>query len=98
MGKGQLNEKIQELAKAFLGREITTTELRLYPYLDFVMKNSQKIDQQKLNEADAEILQDLQLHNHIGIDWTKLTMTKKFYDYMNQVLWYGYVVRGEGEK
>ena len=38
--RGQLTEEIQAIAKAFLGREITTVELRLYAYLDYLMKMS----------------------------------------------------------
>lgn len=90
--RGQLNDKIQELAKGFLGREITTTELRLYPYLDYVMKNEQKIEPIHINQEDRGILRILKNEGHIEGGASGLSMTKEFYDYINQVLWFSYVV------
>lgn len=37
--RGCLNPEVQKIAKGFLGREITTRELRLYPYIDYCIKN-----------------------------------------------------------
>ena len=101
--RGQLTEEIQGLAKGFLGREITTTELRLYPYLDYVMKNTQKIEPVRVNREDRDILQKLREEGHIEGGASGLAMTKEFYDYINQVLWIGYVVNaypvgGENDK
>lgn len=90
--RGQLTDEIQGLAKGFLGREITTTELRLYPYLDYLMKNEQRIDPQRCNQADKDVLSVLRQEGHIEGGASGLAMTKEFYDYINQVLWYGYVV------
>jgi len=90
--KGQLTNEIQELARSFLNREITTRELRLYPYLDYVMKNEQKIDPRRVNREERDILQKLREENHIEGGASGLSMTKEFYDYINQVLWLGYVV------
>lgn len=92
MPRGMLNEKIQELAKEFLGREITTTELRLYPYLDYLMKNTQRIDPKSVNQEDRDVLKFLREEGHIEGGASGLAMTKEFYDYINQVLWHGYVV------
>ena len=90
--RGALNDKIQKLAKNFLGREITTTELRLYPYLDYVMKNNQRIDPNAVNQGDKDVLRILKNEGHIEGGVSGLSMTKDFYDYINQVLWHGYVV------
>ena len=90
--RGQLTDKIQELAKDFLGREITTRELRLYAYLDYVMKNEQKIEPRRVDQEERDILQKLRKGNHIEGGASGLSMTKEFYDYINQVLWLGYVV------
>jgi len=90
--RGQLTDKIQGFAKSFLGREITTGELRLYPYLDYVMKNEQKIEPRRVNQEDRDILRKLKEGNHIEGGASGLSMTKEFYDYINQVLWLGYVV------
>lgn len=90
--RGQLTEEIQKLAKDFLGREINTKELRLYPYLDYVMKNSQKIEPNLIGQEEREILRVLKNEGHIEGGASGLSMTKEFYDYINQVLWLGYVV------
>lgn len=90
--RGALTEEIQELAKKFLGREITVKELRLYPYLDYVMKNEQKLNPMMMAEGDRAILRLLKDANHIEGGASGLSMTKEFYDYINQVLWLGYVV------
>ncbi len=90
--RGALTEKIQELAKGFLGREITVRELRLYPHLDYLMKNDQNIDPRHINKEDRIILGILRKQGHIKGGMSGLAMTKEFYDYINQVLWYGYVV------
>ena len=103
MGRGQLTDEIQKLAKEFLKREIDTTELRLYPYFDFVMKNDQYIDPRKINGDDRKVLSRLRSEGYIDYHSetfddkpmrTYLTLTKEFYDYINQVLWLAYVVRG----
>lgn len=89
--RGALTEKIQELAKDFLGREITVRELRLYPYLDYTMKNDQKLDPRKVNQEERDILRVLKDEYHIEGGAGGLSMTKEFYDFINQMLWYGYV-------
>ena len=90
--RGQLTDGIQGLAKGFLGREIDTTELRLYPYLDYQMKNTQKLDPKCCNSDDRKVLKALRSEGHIEGGASGLSMTKEFYDYINQVLWLGYVV------
>lgn len=91
MARGKLTEQIQTLAKEFLGREITTTELRLYPYLDYVIKNEQIIKPTHCNGEDRKVLAELRAARHIEGGASGLSMTKEFYDYINQVLWYSYV-------
>ncbi len=90
--RGRLTDEIQGLAKAFLGREIATTELRLYPYLDYQMKNEQKLDPRRCNSDDRKVLAVLRHEGHIEGGASGLSMTKEFYDYINQVLWFSYVV------
>jgi len=90
--RGVLTDDIQTLAMQFLNRKITVRELRLYPYLDSVMKNDQKLDPRKINQEERGILSVLKSEGHIEGGITGLAMTKEFYDYINQVLWLGYVV------
>jgi len=98
MGRGAITDKVQELAKGFLGREITVKELRLYPYFDFVMKNHQKIDPLKINAEEREIFMTLKKEGHMEGGMTGLAMTREFFDYINNVLWEAYVVNGVGSE
>lgn len=91
MKRGQLTKQIQSIAKAFLGREIDTTELRLYAYMDYVMKNEQRIKPAVCNQDDRDILKKLREEGHIEGGAGGLGLTKEFYDYMQEVLWWGYV-------
>jgi len=91
MPRGRLDDKVQELAKGFLGREIDRTELRLYPYLAYLMQNEQRIDPNKCNQDDRVVLQRLRDEGHIDGGASGLSMTKEFWDYINEVLWYNYV-------
>ena len=54
--RGCLNSKVQKIAKGFLGREITTRELRLYPYIDYCIKNGGFYKPEQINEDEVEIL------------------------------------------
>ena len=94
MRKGILTTEIQKEAKDFLGREITVVELRLYSYLDYTMKNSQIIEPIRVNQEERKILSILRHEEHIEGGASGLGMTRDFYDYINRVLWLGYV-KGE---
>lgn len=57
--RGCLNSKVQKIAKGFLGREITTRELRLYPYIDYCIKNGGFYKPEQINEDEVEILKKI---------------------------------------
>ena len=90
--RGKLTMEINDMAQKFLGRGITQTELRLYPYLDYQSKNEQKLDPRRINEDERAILSTLRKEGHISGGASGLFMTKEFYDYIQNVLWLGYVV------
>lgn len=93
--RGQLNPKVQEIAKKHLGRVLKcTAELRLLPYLDYLMKNEQKINPLKFNQEDRELFNELKKEGHVAGGACGLRMTKEFYDAIQQILWQGYVVQG----
>ncbi len=47
--RGMLTEDVQHMAKKFLRREISVEELRLYPYIDYCIKNGQGWSYEKIN-------------------------------------------------
>lgn len=53
--------------------------------------------QRRLITTDRTILSILKKERHIEGGASGLSMTKEFYDYINQVLWYGYVVDAYAE-
>jgi hypothetical protein len=55
-GRGRLTERVQDRAKELMQREITTTELRLMPYIQYVMVNEQRLDPAKLKGEERPIL------------------------------------------
>ena len=55
--RGILTDNIQKKAKEFLKREITVKELRLYPYIDYSIKNNcQGWSFTKITPEEKEIL------------------------------------------
>lgn len=92
MERGKLTDEIQEKAKSFLGREIDQTELRLYPFVDYCIKNFGEIDDpRKINGDDRLILKRLNDEGHIYFHSLKIELTKDFYDFIQDILWLSYV-------
>ncbi len=89
--RGQLNERVQAVAKRFLGVGLTTTELRLIPYLQYVMINSQKLDMQKINEEERTILAKWKARDFLEGGASGLTITVDFWNFMCEILLWGYV-------
>lgn len=89
--RGKLTEEIEEKAVAFLGRKISQKELRLYPYIDFCLKNCGAWDYGKMNEDEFKILNKLYAEKHIIYSPEKIVITRKFYNYMQDVLAISYV-------
>lgn len=90
--RGMLTDKIQAEAKNFLHREISQKELRLYPYIDYSIKNGcQGWSYEKLDTAEIKILNMLDKEQHICYSPEKVIVSHEFYDYMQKVLALGYV-------
>ena len=92
--RGRLTPEIQEVAKKFLGREITTTELRLMAYVAYVMVNDQRIEPARINAEEREVLSTWRSEGHIEGGAAGLSITKEFWDAMSEILWLGYVIGG----
>lgn len=96
--RGILTKEIQEQAKTFLNREITTTELRLYPYLDYVVKNEGCMKFSHVNIDEMYVLGKLLQEGHLKFVGAKIFLTKKFYDFIQNILWKSYVLEFREEK
>lgn len=61
-----LADNIREKASQFLKREITQKELRLYPYIDYSIKNAcNGWDYNKMDTEEIRILNQLYKENHL---------------------------------
>lgn len=89
--RGQLTAEVQTLMEEFLGRETCTTELRLIPYLQFLMVNEQRIDPVKINGEERAIFQQWKQAGHVEGGMTGLRVTEDFWNFMCRVLFVAYV-------
>ena len=92
--RGALTPAIQQIAKDKIGREISLTELRLIPYVQYVMLNNQRLDAWKINQEEREILAKWKEKDWVAGGAGGLSVSKEFYDLMCEILWEGYVVGG----
>lgn len=90
-GRGQFTERIQLKALELLGHKITQTELRLMPYIQYVMVNNQVIEPIKINAEERQILADWRKKGYIEGGASGLAITKEFWDIINELIWLGYV-------
>lgn len=64
--RGMLTDNVQEKAVTFLNRTISQKELRLYPYIDYSIKNGcQGWSYSKMDEEEIKILNRLYNEGHI---------------------------------
>ncbi len=93
MGRGALTDKAQEIAKEFLGREITKRELRLIPYIHHQLLNEQKIEPDCINREERDVLIEWDKEGYIGwhMSGHRLIIKKKFWDFMCEILFTTYV-------
>jgi hypothetical protein len=89
--RGHLTDEIEKKAKELLKTDIfTQTELRLLPYIQYVMMNHQQLDPNKINVAERHILAEWKKMGWIDGGASGMTITKEFWDAMNEILWMGY--------
>lgn len=91
IGRGMLTTDVDKIAKIFLERSITKTELRLIPYIQYVMCNERKINPVHINQEEREILSQWKKEGHIEGGASGLAVTKHFWDFMCEVLFVAYV-------
>jgi hypothetical protein len=90
--RGRLTSEIQTVAHLHLGRKISTAELRLMAYTQYVMMNEQRIDPRKCNQDDREVLSKWREEGHIDGGASGLAITREFWDAICAILWFGYVL------
>ena len=102
--RGKITSGIKQKSQELLGYEIDQAEIRLMPYMDFVMKNEQRIDLHKISSEEMDILSKWVRKGFILEGVTEkgrpnqsegevIVLEKKFYDAVQEILWLGYVLR-----
>jgi len=92
IGRGVLTTDVNKMAELMIGRKlIGTTELRLIPYVHYIMVNDRKLDINKINGEERKILQQWKKEGHIEGGASGLAITKHFWDFMCEVLFIAYV-------
>jgi hypothetical protein len=97
VGRGILTKELQEIANRRIGRDIDRTELRLIPYVQYVMVNDQKIDIEKINQDERKILRKWKDAGLVEGGASGLSVTKDFWDFACEILFQSYV-KQEGEE
>ena len=90
--RGKITEEIEKKAKELLGIDkIETREYRLMPYIQYLATNSENIDPNKINQDERRILTEWRVKGWIGGGCSDLTLSKKFWDAISELIWLGYV-------
>lgn len=95
MARGAISTSLKAKSKELLGYEIERDELRLMPYVQYVMMNEQKLDIAKIAPHEREILRKWKDAGYIEGGASGLTMTKEFWDILSELLWISYVAGEE---
>lgn len=93
--RGKLTDEIKAKSQELLGYEITERELRLMPYIQYVMMNEQALDPNKISSEEREILRSWKEKEYVEGGASGLSITKEFWDAINQILWLGYIAHAE---
>jgi hypothetical protein len=93
MGRGVINDEVREVCKRAFGTELSLTQLRLLPYIQHTLINTREIDTRKINADEMVIMAEWSELGYLQLLGLQLTVTKKFWDAMNDVLWVAYADR-----
>ena len=92
MGRGVLTEKVDHEAMSVLGRKlISSRELRMMPYVQYVMMNDQRLDPNKVSAEERGVLKLWREEGYIEGGASGLHITREFWDAINHILWFAYV-------
>ena len=88
----EVTYEVKLAAIRFLGRNITSSELNLYLYLDHEVKNScSGWSYSKLTLEDIRVLNDLEKSGHVIYCPDRIILSRPFYDFIQSILALSYV-------
>lgn len=100
--RGHVTESAAEYYRDTFHRELTQDELRLMPYMQYVVMNEGLIERSKVNDKELRIITDLitmrliateRVHGKVGA--YRLGVTEKYWQGMCNVLAMTYLWRAE---
>lgn len=92
-GRGCLDEQLAEKYEAILGHPMTVRELRLIPYLQYLVVNRQPWSIGKMRQSEVEICNEWQRRGWLlASSSAPLRVSREFWDFMNDVLWDSYAL------
>jgi len=90
--RGKLTPHIAYIANKTLNlKSFGTTHLRLLPYIHYCVINHQNLDNTKLSDEEQDIITQWKAHRHIVQIGNRITVSRKFYNAMNDLIWLGYI-------
>lgn len=89
--RGQLTARIKQRSRELLGYEVDVIELRLMPYIQYVMVNDQRIDICKVNPGERAILSKWRAAGYIDGGAGGVGITREFWDIICDLCFLGYV-------
>lgn len=91
MSRGGIDDKVKAKSVELLGYEIELDELRLMPYLQYTMMNNQRFDLRKIADYEYVIFNKWRSAGYVSMNDDKISITKKFWDIINELLFLSYV-------
>lgn len=91
--RGELTKEVNKIAKEKIGREISKTELRLIPYIHYQLINEGFVDQARISPIESGILIRWVDEGFITYEDRIVSTTKKFWDFMCEILFQSYAKR-----
>lgn len=88
--RGMLTQTVIELTEKLFGYPFNQTELKLVPYFHYIMVNNQRIEWERVDYEEIEILSKWQELGFI-VKGEPLSCTHKFWQAINEVLFIAYV-------
>lgn len=90
--RGSINGAVRAKSQEVLGYEMTLSELRLIPYIGYLMMNEQRLDIRKVNDAEWKIIDKWKDKGFMTVNnIQEVTITKQFWDAISEIQWLCYV-------
>lgn len=92
MSRGMVTKEITDTAERMLGiASITTSELRLMPYMHHLVINDMKLDPAKVTAGERSIISGWRERGWItGGAAEEISFSKQFWDAVSEIMWLGY--------